>query len=130
MGFLKNIVGSSAGTTSLLKLNWNHLTDLGQLNEIVSLSEQKPVLIFKHSTKCIVSKMALKLFENEFDLENEVAIYYLDLLEYRSISNEIASRFTTEHQSPQILLIKNGVVTLKASHSDIDATQLRNEIYG
>ena len=128
MGFFNKILGSDSSENTGLKLNWIPLTDLGQLNEIVLLSEKKPVLIFKHSTRCSISRMALKQCENEFNLENEIPIYYLDLLEFRPISNEITTRFNTEHQSPQVLLIKNGVVLYKASHSDIDATKLKNEL--
>lgn len=106
------------------KINWIPLTNIGQLNEIVSLSNEKPVAIFKHSTRCSVSRFALKQFENEFDLEDKVDAYFLDLLEHRDISNEIASRFQVVHQSPQLLLIKNGKSVYDVSHSDIDAEEL------
>ena len=128
MGFLNSLFGSDEPNPAALKLSWNHLTDLGGLNEIIVLSEQQPVLIFKHSTRCSISRMALKQFENEFNLQDKIAIYYLDLLEFRSISNEIASRFKIEHQSPQIVLIKNGAVIYDASHSDIDALKLQEMI--
>jgi bacillithiol system protein YtxJ len=73
-------------------MNWNALTDLEQLNEIISLNE-KPVVIFKHSTRCSISRMALKQFENEFDFSDKVTPYFLDLIAHREISNGIASRF-------------------------------------
>jgi bacillithiol system protein YtxJ len=88
-------------------MNWNALTDLEQLNEIISLSNEKPVVIFKHSTRCSISRMALKQFENEFDLSDKVTPYFLDLIAHREISNGIAS-FGVMHQSPQLLLIKEG----------------------
>jgi bacillithiol system protein YtxJ len=71
-------------------MNWNALTDLEQLNEIISLSNEKPVVIFKHSTRCSISRMALKQFENEFDLSDKVTPYFLDLIAHREISNGIA----------------------------------------
>ena len=106
------------------KINWIPLQYAGQLDEMVAFSNQKPALIFKHSTRCSISKFALKQFENEYDLEDRVDAYFLDLLEYRDISNEIASRFQVMHQSPQLLLIKNGESVFNASHSDIDAGDL------
>lgn len=121
MSLFKNIFGSSEEESSTSKVGWNPLTDLGQLNEIVDFSNEKAVLIFKHSTRCGVSRSVLKHFENEFDLEDKIAPYFLDLLNHRDISNEIAVRFGVEHQSPQILLIKNGRAIYAASHSDIDA---------
>jgi bacillithiol system protein YtxJ len=125
MSVFSNLFGSSdKQDNSNSKINWILLQDLGQLNEIVNNSHEKPALIFKHSTRCSVSRMALKQFENEFDLENQVYAYYLDLLEYRPISNEIASLFGVFHQSPQLLLIKDGKSVYDVSHSDIDAQAL------
>jgi len=103
---------------------WNNLTDLGQLDEIISNSNEKPAVIFKHSTRCSVSRMALKQFENEFKLSHKVTPYFLDLITYREISNEITNRFGVLHESPQILLIKEGQSTYDASHSAIDAEVL------
>nr|WP_315148742.1 bacillithiol system redox-active protein YtxJ [uncultured Flavobacterium sp.] len=120
--------GSDKEDNSKGKINWIPLTDLGQLNELISSSNEKPVLIFKHSTRCIVSRTALKQFENEFDLENQVSAYFLDLLEHRAISNEIASRFGVYHQSPQLLLIKEGESVYDVSHSDIDAGELKGKL--
>ena len=127
MSVFSNLFGSSdKQDNSNSKINWINLTDLGQLNEIMALSNEKPVVIFKHSTRCSVSRFALKQFENEFDLENQVDAYFLDLLEHRDISNEIASRFGVYHQSPQLLLIKEGKSVYDVSHSDIDAGELKN----
>lgn len=129
MSFFKNIFsGSENQNDSSNKINWTALTDLGQLNDIIALSNEKPVAIFKHSTRCSVSRMALKQFENEFDLSDKVTPYFLDLIAYRDISNEIASRFGVTHQSPQLLLIKGGNSVYNVSHSDIDAEVLKGKI--
>lgn len=126
MSFFKNIfIGSENQNESSNKMDWNLLTDLGQLNEIMSLSNESPVAIFKHSTRCSVSRMALKQFENEFDSSDKVTPYFLDLIAYRDVSNEIANRFGVQHQSPQLILIKEGKAIYNASHSDIDANVLK-----
>ena len=126
---LFNVFGSNdnKGTESS-KINWNALTTLQQLNEISEESNQKPVVIFKHSTRCSISRMALKQFENNFDLHDEVKPYFLDLIEHRDVSNEIANRFDVIHQSPQILLIKDGKSVYDVSHDGIDAEVLRDKI--
>ena len=123
--FKKNIFASAenekqSDSTSF----WVNLKDLGQINEIITISEEKPVVIFKHSTRCSVSRMALKQFENEFKLQDKMDAYFLDLIENRDISNEIAKKFDIVHQSPQLLLIKNGKCIYNISHSDIDAVFL------
>ena len=129
MSVFSNLFGSSdKQDNSKSKINWIPLTDLGQLDEIIALSNEKPAVIFKHSTRCIVSRTALKQFENEYDVENQVSAYFLDLLEHRDISNEIASRFGVYHQSPQLLLIKNGKSVYDVSHSDIDAGELKGKV--
>jgi len=126
---LFNVFGNNdnKGTESS-KINWNALTTLQQLNEISEESNQKPVVIFKHSTRCSISRMALKQFENNFDLHDEVKPYFLDLIEHRDVSNEIANRFDVIHQSPQILLIKDGKSVYDVSHDGIDAEVLRDKI--
>jgi bacillithiol system protein YtxJ len=124
MSFLKNMFGSNEEKQSVSKVGWRQLTDLGQLNEIIDLSTEKPVIIFKHSTRCSISRMVLKQFENEFDLQDKVIPYFLDLLEFRNVSNEIASRFGVMHQSPQIILVKDGKAVYNASHESIDIRKL------
>lgn len=127
MSIFNSLFGSSSEEESQSsKVNWIPLTDLGQLTEIIETSEEKPVVIFKHSTRCSISRMALKQFENEFDLTlDQVTIYFLDLLAYRDISNAIALNFKVIHQSPQLLLIKNGESVYQVSHSDIEAADLK-----
>ena len=125
MGFLSNFFGSDdTPNQNENKTNWVALTNLNQLEAIETLSNQQMVAIFKHSTRCSISRMALKQFENEFVSGNAIAIYFLDLIQYREISNEIASRFGVMHQSPQLIVIKNGKAIYNASHSDIDAVAL------
>lgn len=133
MSLFGNIFGNSSESdskdTNQSNLNWNALTDLKQLDAIVDESAEKPVVIFKHSTRCSISRMALKNFEREYNLgESDVAPYFLDLLEHRDISNEIAQKFQVIHQSPQLLLIKNGKSVYDASHSEIDAEVLKSKI--
>ena len=129
MGVFSNIFsGSENQDNSNMKINWISLQDLGQLNQIMTVSNEKPVVIFKHSTRCSVSRMALKQFENEYSIGDSVDIYFLDLLEHRAISNEIAARFNVVHQSPQLLLIKDGKSVYNVSHSDIDAEVLKGKL--
>ena len=120
--------GSENQDQPVSNVNWIPLTDLGQLNEIITLSETQPVLIFKHSTTCGISRMAMKQFESQFDLNDQVVSYYLDLLTYRPISNEVAVRFGVEHQSPQLLLIQDGKCVFDASHGAIGVGDLKKQL--
>lgn len=109
-------------------MNWKVLENSNQIENIKEASHNKLQLVFKHSTRCIISKMALKNFENDFLLHDIIDAYYLDLIAYRSISNEIAEVFAVEHQSPQILVIKEGVAIYAASHESIDANVLKRHL--
>ena len=129
MGIFKNLMGDKE--TKIQKtsnVNWINLEDLGQLTEIQETSFAKPVIIFKHSTTCSISRMALKNFEREYNLNDKVDAYFLDLLNFRVISNEIATKFNVTHQSPQLLLIKDGKSVYNVSHENIDAAALDAEI--
>ncbi|MCI9845066.1 bacillithiol system redox-active protein YtxJ [Flavobacterium pectinovorum] len=129
MSFFNSIFGNSESTDSpKSNINWTELTDLLQLQEIEAISNEKPVVIFKHSTRCSISRMALKQFERKFDLNDTVEPYFLDLIAHRDVSNEIARRFNVYHESPQLILIKNGKAVYDVSHSDIDAEALKNKL--
>lgn len=131
MSFFDSLFGSSEPNkvTNESSIGWNELREIKQLDEMIETSFGKPVFIFKHSTRCGISKMVLKNFENHYDLSNdEIQPYFLDLLSHRDISNEIASRFDVIHQSPQIILIKDGKCNYTASHSDIDVDDIKEKI--
>lgn len=106
-------------------MNWKALTEESQLEEIDDLSNKKTQLIFKHSTRCIISKMALQNFERSFNSDN-VDCYLLDLIKFREISNQIASRYQITHESPQLMVIKNAKVIFHESHEGINAQGVEN----
>ncbi|HEY1025013.1 MAG TPA: bacillithiol system redox-active protein YtxJ [Sphingobacteriaceae bacterium] len=107
-------------------MNWITITDKEQLSEIKSASGHS--IIFKHSTRCSISLMAKRKFESEWDeLPEESKVYFLDLLSYRDISNTIAEVFQVHHESPQLLLIRDGECILSQSHSDISVDEV-NEV--
>lgn len=108
-------------------MNWIALEDINQLEKIKTSST--PSIIFKHSTRCPVSGMAKRNFQLEAPLLPErVDVYYLDLIKYRDISNHIAEHWNIRHESPQVLLIKDGQCVYTASHSDIEMADVVKHI--
>ncbi|MCM2301970.1 MAG: bacillithiol system redox-active protein YtxJ [Flavobacteriaceae bacterium] len=98
---------------------WISLNDGVQLDEIQQ-KRDVVVMIFKHSTRCAISRSVINRFEQKYnDNKDNYHFYYLDLLNYRSLSTAIAERFKVIHQSPQLIVIKSGKVELHASHYDI-----------
>lgn len=106
-------------------MKWKQLTSVSQLDEIVERSKETPVLIFKHSTRCSISSMARFRLEDDWDFPaSDLEPYYLDLIAFRNVSQAIADRFSIHHESPQVLLIRNGECTYDASHLDISVGEL------
>lgn len=109
---------------------WNTLQHPGQLTELIKESSEKDILIFKHSTRCSISRSTLHRLERnwrESEMPN-VKAYFLDLLTYHELSNAIATQFGVEHQSPQVLLIRNGESRYDQSHYDIDYQQIKTVV--
>lgn len=108
---------------------WKELESINQLDELDKASATKTAVIFKHSTTCGISLHAKDKLESKWDLdEKQLDFYYLDLLNFRSISNEIASRYNVIHQSPQILVIRNGKSVYDISHNGIDLQTLKAKL--
>ena len=110
-------------------LNWLSLTDINQLDDLIESSVNQKVIIFKHSTRCSISCMVKDRLERNWpkDLEKQ-DIYYLDLLNFREVSNAIANKLDVEHQSPQVLIIDNKDCIYSASHNFISAETIKNEL--
>lgn len=110
-----------ANITDLLNfdtMNWIELTSEAQLETIKQESKEQPVVIFKHSTRCSISDMAKGRLERS-KVESDMKFYYLDLIRYRPVSNKIAEVFHIHHESPQVLIIKDGECRYSESHNGI-----------
>ncbi len=109
-------------------MNWNNLISAAQLEDIIHSSFEQPQVLFKHSTRCSISNAALGRLERNWKNEefSGITTYYLDLLKYRDVSNAIAERFQIAHESPQVLVIKNGICIYHVSHTEIDYHDLKD----
>jgi bacillithiol system protein YtxJ len=111
-------------------MKWTKLTSLEQLDQIDEESKTKSILILKHSTACNISSMALNRIESKWKSEYADAIvpFYLDLLNFRNISNEISNRYQIIHESPQVLIISGGQCTYDESHSGIRLSDILSNL--
>jgi bacillithiol system protein YtxJ len=101
-------------------INWLLLNTEDGLSKLVEKSADKPQIIFKHSTTCSISSMAKRRLERQWNIDEAQAdIHYLDLLSYRGISNQVAADLGVTHQSPQLIIVKNGQAVFNTSHNDI-----------
>jgi len=107
-------------------MDWIQLTGEQQLDEIVEKSADKPQVIFKHSTRCSISSVAMQRL-NKGKLPEDIDFYHLDLLSYRNVSNKIAQKFGVNHESPQVLIIKNGQCIYDESHLGISLDDITEQ---
>ena len=108
-------------------MNWISLKNEDELYEIIEKSNSKPQVIFKHSTRCSISTMAKARLERSA-APGDTDFYYLDLIAHRNISNKIATEFNVFHQSPQVLVIRNGACVYDESHGSISMTDIEEQL--
>ena len=108
-------------------MHWIHLTDEEQLKQVITKSHLHPQVIFKHSTRCSISALALQRLQ-KVSQPSDIDFYFLDLLSYRSVSNNIADVFQVPHESPQILLIRNGECVYDESHMGIAMNEILEHV--
>jgi bacillithiol system protein YtxJ len=110
-------------------VNWINLIDPAQVESILVTSQNKPALIFKHSTRCSISAKALADFEKDWKMSYEACdLYFVDLLAFRPVSNKVAERIGVAHQSPQVIVIHKGQAVYSRSHQAISAKEIRKFI--
>jgi bacillithiol system protein YtxJ len=124
MGFLDQIFGKKEEQDQTKTL-WTRIESEKDLDAAVEKSLQKKVVIFKHSTRCFISKTVLKSFEKQMEnSDKDYSYYFLDLIAHRNISNDIESRLDVVHQSPQLIVLENGKAIYNASHQSIDLDKI------
>ncbi len=99
---------------------WSPLTDPNQLDQLIQESHLRTQVIFKHSTRCSISRVALSRFDREPAADSNAVFYLLDLLQHRNLSQQITDRFGITHESPQALIIRNGACSFYLNHLDIE----------
>lgn len=108
-------------------LPWIDLLSIEQFNDVVKTTFDKPVLLFKHSTRCMTSALALNSFKNEWTSGNDLCdLYFLDLLKHRDVSDVIAEVTGVRHESPQVIVLKGRDIIYDESHNSINARRIES----
>jgi bacillithiol system protein YtxJ len=110
-------------------MEWIDLTDDKQLDLIKEQSKQQPVIIFKYSTRCGTSSMIKSRLERSGPPPANTLFYFLDLIRYRAISNKIAQDYHVHHESPQVLVIRNGECIYDDSHHGINMQDIAGQVW-
>ena len=110
-------------------VEWVAVHSVNELEQVLSNAEDQTVILFKHSTRCSISTMALSRLESNWDIPLESALpVYIDLIKHRDISNHIADKYNVRHESPQILMIKEGACVYDASHGQIAVRSIKSAL--
>lgn len=126
MGLFSKLFNGNSETKEEKQLPWLDVTELSQLKAIKEKSETKTQIIFKHSIRCGISRMVMNQFVKDFNFEaGEVDLYYIDIINYREVSNAVANTFNVVHESPQLLIVKNGAAVAHESHGSINSMDLK-----
>ncbi|SFC51040.1 bacillithiol system protein YtxJ [Flagellimonas taeanensis] len=127
MGIFDSVFGKKQQTeTKDTKMPWIFLESMEQLDTIETGSKERPQVIFKHSSTCGISSMVLKMFNGSYDPILDCDLYFLTIQAHRDLSNAIADKFGVRHESPQLLVIKNGKVSFHTSHGAIADLDLKD----
>ena len=109
-----------------MALNWEEIKSTSVLEDRFNEVSDRPKLFFKHSTRCSISSMSLRMFERAWDTSLEVDLYFIDLIAHRDVSNLLAELSGVQHQSPQAIVIRNNEVVYHDSHGTIDADKIKS----
>ncbi|NDV16602.1 bacillithiol system redox-active protein YtxJ [Muricauda sp. TY007] len=123
MGIFDSVFGKKEVTKKERKeLPWIQLESMDQLEAVAENSKDKPQVIYKHSSTCGISRMVLNMFSESYDMDLDIELYFLTIQNHRDVSNAIEDKFGVRHESPQLLVIKNGEVVFHTSHGAISDT--------
>ncbi len=98
-------------------MKFKQLANTSDFDAAVEKSNEKMQIFFKHSTVCPISRIAYEKFQSNYPLRDEDAdIYYIGVIEERPISNYIAEKLSVQHESPQMIVVKNEQQIFNESH--------------
>lgn len=116
---------------SNLPSTWKTLETVEQLQNIIDRSGEKPILIFKHSVHCSTSTLIKMDLTTNWDIDPDtVEFYQLDIINHNDVSQAIETKLGVQHESPQIIMLKNKKATYRKSHLDISYDLIKKAIEG
>ncbi|SES05199.1 bacillithiol system protein YtxJ [Gracilibacillus ureilyticus] len=110
--------------------NINELTTVEDWQTVWKHSMDSPILVYKHSTSCMISARAFKQVKAFQQSETKkIDCYLVKVIESRNVSNEIAKDTHITHKSPQIFLIDKQQIVWNTSHWKITEHRIREAVY-
>ncbi|MGC4083497.1 MAG: bacillithiol system redox-active protein YtxJ [Vicinamibacterales bacterium] len=101
------------------------LRTLDEFDALIAASHTRPIVVFKHSPSCGTSAMAFDELSDLVEDGEGTAVHLVDVLAVRPLSQAIAARVGVRHESPQVIVLRNGVVAWHGSHYRVTADVVR-----
>ena len=98
------------------------IDDHASLEHLLTDSTQKPVIVFKHSNACSISARAYR------EMEKVDGVNILEVQSARDVSRELANRTGVRHETPQVIILKDGKAVWNASHFDVTAADVKRAV--
>ena len=103
--------------------NFFRIDDRATLDNLINDSKQKPVIVFKHSNACSISSRAYREMEK---VDSQVNI--LEVQSAREISRELANLTGIRHETPQVIVLRDGKAVWNASHFGVTAEDVKKAV--
>ncbi len=111
--------------------NWNVLTEEEELQGVMEASHNRLQLVYKHSFTCGICHMTLENIEDSFDeLEEQADMHFVDVKNARPVSNLLADKLDVRHESPQVIIIREGKAVWDESHHAIKGEEILKQLEG
>lgn len=105
-------------------MHWINLDSAARFDAL--LETEKVFAVFKHSTRCSISTNARYRLEREWIFD--IPVYEVDVLRQRELSMHIAERSGIRHESPQLILFRDGQPVYHGSHTFIFVSEIESEL--
>lgn len=105
------------------------LSSIRQFEDLLDRSREEPILIYKHSSRCPLSTRA-RTEVDSFDAESDLSIFEVVVQNDRAISDHVAETLEVRHETPQVILIRDGRPVYDASHREVTADALERATNG
>lgn len=99
--------------------------------KVLEKSKEEPVFVFKHSTECPVSAGAAhrtNTFISKETTQDTPNFYFVKVIERKPVSKTIEANMKVKHESPQLLLLKDGKALWNTSHENITAGRIKTAL--
>jgi bacillithiol system protein YtxJ len=103
---------------------------LSSTQEFDAVLQEPTAVVFKHSTRCPISAAAMEQMRQLDGRHADAPIYVVDVNDRRDVSDYIAERLGTPHDSPQAFVLDHGAPVWRASHYSIRADDVAQALEG